>query len=60
MYKKDIFLYFNQPDEADKWVWRIENGVGEWVKDIKKNKSYWYVVMWESIRAGTNATGTGE
>lgn len=42
--------YFNQPNEADNWVWRIENGVGDWVRK-QKNKSFWYIVLWESKRS---------
>ena len=38
---------FHQPAEADNWVWRIENGVGDWIKK-KNDKSFWYLVLWES------------
>lgn len=51
MFNKDNLIYFNQPNEADNWVWRIENGVGDWVRK-QNNKSFWYVVLWESKRAG--------
>lgn len=49
MFNADNLKYFNQPNEADNWIWRIENGVGDWVK--KNNKSFWYVVLWESKRS---------
>lgn len=51
MRNKDNLNYFNQWDEADNWVWRIENGVGDWVR--RHDKSYWYLVLWESKRNGT-------
>lgn len=50
MFNKDNLKYFNQPDEADKWIWRINNGVGDWVQ--KNDKSFWYLIFWESKRAG--------
>lgn len=50
MKNKENLKYFNQPDEADKWVWRIENGVGDWVRK-QNNKNFWYIVLWESKRA---------
>ncbi|MBR4898443.1 MAG: ImmA/IrrE family metallo-endopeptidase [Prevotella sp.] len=43
----DNLKYFNQPQEADKWVWRIEHGVAEWIKK-KNDKSYWKLVFWVS------------
>ena len=36
---------FTNPDDADDWVWRIENGVADWVRE-KKDKSFLYVVLW--------------
>jgi Zn-dependent peptidase ImmA (M78 family) len=42
--------FFHNPDEADNWIWRIVNGVGDWVRD--HDKSFWYFVKWESIRMG--------
>lgn len=36
---------FINPAGADDWVWRMENGVGAWVKE-KGDKSYWYFVLW--------------
>ena len=50
MFNTENLKYFNQPNEADNWVWRIENGVGDWVKK-HNNKSFWYIVLWESKRA---------
>lgn len=50
MFNIDNCKYFNQPEEADNWVWRIKNGIGDWIK--KHNKSFWYIVLWESKRAG--------
>lgn len=50
MINKDNFIYFNQPNEADKWIWRIKNGVVNWVE--KNKKSFWYIVLWESKRMG--------
>ena len=50
MINKENFKYFNQPNEADKWIWRIKNGVVDWVE--KNNKSFWYIVLWESKRMG--------
>ena len=52
MYNKDNYTYFNQPDEADNWVWRVENGVGDWIRKMG-DKSLWYIVLWESKRQGT-------
>ena len=46
----DNLKYFNQPYEADKWIWRIKNGVIDWIE--KYNKSFWYIVLWESKRMG--------
>ena len=51
MYNQDNLKYFNQPNEADNWVWRIENGIGDWIRN-QNNKSFWYVVLWESKRSG--------
>lgn len=51
MVNNDNLQHFNQPDQADKWVWRIENVVGIWVN--RHIKSFWYLVRWESIRNGT-------
>ena len=51
MFNKENLKYFNNPQEADNWIWRIENGVSIWVS--KKGKSYWYLVEWESKRQGT-------
>ena len=51
MRNKDNLNCFNQWNDADSWVWRIENGVGDWVR--KHDKSYWYLVLWESKRNGT-------
>ena len=51
MFNKENLKYFNSPNKADDWVWRIENGVGDWVRK-KNNKSYWYIVLWESKRSG--------
>lgn len=48
---ENLYL-FNQPDEAAKWVWRIENGVGNWIRK-QGDKSLWYIVLWESKRQGT-------
>lgn len=50
MKNKENLKYFNQPNEADNWVWRIENGVGDWVRK-QNNKSFWYIVLWESKRS---------
>ena len=50
MYNQDNLKYFNQPNEADNWVWRIENGVGDWIRK-QNNKSFWYIVLWECKRA---------
>lgn len=50
MFNTENLRYFNQPEEADKWVWRIENSVGDWVRK-QNNKSFWYIVLWESKRA---------
>ena len=50
MINKENFKYFNQPNEADKWIWRIKNGVVNWVE--KNKKSFWYIVLWESKRMG--------
>lgn len=47
---------FNNPDEADKWVWRVENGVADWVRK-KNDKSFLYVVLWESKRLGILKAG---
>ena len=51
MFNIENLKYFNNPQEADNWIWRIENCVGDWVS--KKGKSYWYLVEWESKRQGT-------
>lgn len=51
MVNSDNYYLFNNQEEADNWVWRIENGVGDWV--AKHGKSYWYLVQWESKRNGT-------
>lgn len=44
--------YFNQPNEADNWIWRIENAVGDWVNrqgDKKEgDQSFWKLVLWVS------------
>lgn len=52
MFNKDNLKYFNQPNEADNWVWRIENGVGEWVnrqgEKGEGNQSFWKLVLWVS------------
>lgn len=52
MFNKDNLNYFNQPNEADNWVWRIENGVGEWVnrqgEKGEGNQSFWKLVLWVS------------
>lgn len=52
MLNKDNLKYFNQPQEADNWVWRIENGISDWVnrKGRRGNgdKSYWKLVFWVS------------
>ena len=50
MINHDNLKYFSQPDEADKWIWRIKNGVINWIG--KQNKSFWYIVLWESKRMG--------
>lgn len=50
MLNTDNYMLFDLPNEADDWVWRIENGVGDWI--ACNNKSLWYVVLWESKRAG--------
>ena len=49
MFNKENLKYFVMPNEADNWVWRIEHGVGEWVKR-KGHKSYWKLVFWVSER----------
>ena len=51
MKNKENIKLFHQPAEADNWIWRIENGVGDWVKQ-KNDKSFWYIVLWESKRQG--------
>lgn len=52
MFNKDNLKYFNQPNEADNWVWRIENGVGDWVnrqgEKKKGDQSFWKLVLWVS------------
>ena len=52
MKNKDNIKYFNHPGEADNWVWRIENGVSDWInkqgKKGKGDKSYWKLVFWVS------------
>ena len=50
MVNHENYSLFYNPDEADNWVWRIENCVGDWIGN--KNKSFWYVVQWESQREG--------
>lgn len=50
MHNKENLVYFNLPNEADKWIWRIKNGVINWVEN--NNKSFWYIVLWESKRMG--------
>lgn len=52
----DNLRFFNQPVEADKWVWRIENGVGDYIRK-EGNKSLWYIVLWESKRQGVLVDG---
>ena len=52
----DNLRFFNQPEEADKWVWRIENGVGDYIRK-EGNKSLWYIVLWESKRQGVLVDG---
>ena len=44
MKNEDNLRFFNQPVEADKWVWRIENGVGDYIRK-EGNKSLWYIVL---------------
>ena len=51
MFNTENLKYFNQPNEADNWVWRINNGVGDWIRK-EGNKSLWYIVLWESKRQG--------
>lgn len=51
MFNNENLKYFAMPNEADNWIWRIEHGVGEWVKD-KGDKSYWKLVYWVSVRLG--------
>ena len=50
MLNSDNLKYFNQPNEADKWIWRIKNGVVNWIEN--HNRSFWYFVLWESKRMG--------
>lgn len=57
MKNKENIKLFNQPEQADNWVWRIENGVGDWIKK-KNDKSFWYIVLWESKRQGILKEGT--
>lgn len=52
MKNKDNIKYFNHPGEADNWVWRIENGVSDWINRQGRkgngDKSYWRLVFWVS------------
>ena len=52
MLNVDNLKYFNQPNEADNWIWRIENGVGDWVNRQGEkgdgDKSFWKLVLWVS------------
>ncbi len=47
----DNLRLFYQPDDAHKWVLRIEKHVGSWITKMN-NKSFWYIVHWESMRQG--------
>ena len=49
MKNEDNLRFFNQPQEADKWIWRVENVIGDWIRK-EGNKSLWYIVLWESKR----------
>lgn len=52
MFNKENLKYFNQPNEADNWVWRINNGVGDWVnrqgEKGEGDQSFWKLVLWVS------------
>lgn len=52
MRNKKNYKYFNQQGEADNWVWRIENGVSDWINRQGRkgngDKSYWRLVFWVS------------
>ena len=49
MKNEDNLRFFNQPQEADKWIWRVENVIVDWIRK-EGNKSLWYIVLWESKR----------
>ena len=57
MKNKENQLLFYQPEDAENWVWRVNNGVGNWVRE-RGNKSFWYLVMWVSIHIGVLKEGT--
>ena len=41
MKNEDNLRFFNQPQEADKWIWRVENGIGDWIdKEGGKQKPF--------------------
>ncbi|MCR5038939.1 MAG: ImmA/IrrE family metallo-endopeptidase [Bacteroidales bacterium] len=52
MLNQENLKYFAQPHEADNWVWRIENGVGDWINRQGEKKdgdqSFWKLVLWVS------------
>ena len=52
MFNEENLKYFNQPNEADNWVWRINNGVGDWVnrkgEKGEGDQSFWKLVLWVS------------
>lgn len=52
MFNEENLKYFNQPNEADNWIWRINNGVGDWVnrqgEKGEGDQSFWKLVLWVS------------
>lgn len=52
MFNKENLKYFNQPNEADNWVWRINHSVSDWVNRQGEkgngNQSFWKLVLWVS------------